>query len=161
MFRLELFHPISVHFPIVLGVLLPFIKIAELATRNIENKKKLSFLFLCLLTLTLITAFISMYLGDMAYDEVRGQICNMAMVDKHEDLSKNFAIILFIVFAIETGSLVLSNTKKSKLFDFARNIIVSLTLVASTYFLVKAAHSGATLVYDHGVAVILNTKDCQ
>ena len=161
MFRLELIHPLSVHFPIVLGVFLPIIKIAELAIKNSENKKKISLLFLCVLTLTLVTAFISMYLGDMAYDEVRGKICNMAMVDKHEDLSKNFAIILFIVFAIETASLVLSDMKKTKRFDLVRNTIVSIALIASTYFLVKTAHSGATLVYDHGVAVIQNTKDCQ
>jgi hypothetical protein len=100
-----------------------------------------------------------MYLGDMAFDELKGKICKISLVDLHEDYSRYFVFSLFFLFLINTMEIVFHD--KLKLSSQIKILVNLIFLLPIVFYLFKTAHSGANLVYDHGVAVLNSIKNCQ
>lgn len=159
--RSELFHPLSVHFPIALVVLFFGLKIFGYFVRKEEQKNDLKKFNFVVLTLSLVSVFISIYLGDMAFEVVRSNLCQIGKVDQHEELSKLLALTLFVTLTIETLVLVFESKIKDRNIYKLKEIFTLLLSIVALAFLFQTSHSGAMLVYEQGAGVLNHTKSCQ
>ena len=94
---------------------------------------------------------LSLFLGDMALETVRPQVCDFAAVNRHED-SAYITLYLFVVVAILDTVQLASNIEKHR----KRQILVVLMFIFSslaTFHLGRTGHQGAMLVYEQGLAV--------
>lgn len=148
MLRAELLHPAFIHFPIVFLFLLPIFKGLSLGVK--QKQKEFRYLYLASLCLGLITYFISIYLGDIALDAVKEDVCQFQRVHQHEDMAY-YCLFSFL------GALVLELLIESKKIPLIKllNCLCLLVLLIGNYLLIKTAHLGGQLVYDHGIG----TKD--
>lgn len=154
--RTELYHPISVHFPIVLAFLLVMLKIFLGFIRDKKLKDFTFQIYLGGICLTLVFSMISIYLGDMAYEAIKSTFCAHQVVTLHDDYSK-----LFMVF---TGGWLLAEvafyyfTSKVSLVKYTKllNVFSFIVIFLAAFYLYKTAHSGAELVYKYGAAVVTN-----
>ncbi len=161
--RTELFHPLSVHFPIAFIVLFIVIKIATLFVKDEIVKKIGNFFYQASLITSLILTGASLYLGDSAAEIVKNKICQMSKIDQHEDFSKLLLLVLILLLAVEILFTFLKDHWKNANLKTIRILHVFLVLIlffATGFFLFKTAHTGAALVYEQGAAVLNHPKNC-
>lgn len=152
--RTEVWHPLTVHFPIVLlmiGALSFYISLFLKSNREWQIASAL------LLFSGVIASWVSVWTGDLADGIVARKICDPTILKEHE----NAAITASWIFSFSV-LLVASQWSRHVLF-FRRYIrIISIPLIAiGLYFLLKAGHSGASLVYEQGAGVLGHPTDCQ
>lgn len=161
MFRSELIHPISVHFPIVLVTLILVFKLAYFFIKDEVFKKNIHQLYFVFLVGSIVATFISIYLGDMAFDLIRSNLCKLGPVDSHEDFSKLLALTLFLIMLFETIFIVIKEKIKDVIWFKAKELTVLILLIFVAINLFQTAHSGAMLVYELGAGVLNHPKNCQ
>lgn len=143
--KAEHLHPLTVHLPLGLLTLIPFCLIALLFTKS-KNHESLKFCIHGLFIVGLSSLGMSTFLGDMAFDEVRKNLCSISAVYAHEEAAYYalsvylFSYILFLLF----------EAKKLKIALFAAFCIS----IGASYFLIQTGHSGAMLVYEQGAGVL-------
>lgn len=152
MIRQELYHPLISHFPIVIIILALVSKILEI---TFKEKREFSFLTKGLLYTAPLFMIFSIYTGDTAFDIVKSELCELALVYSHEESGKITLILLMITIFLE----VLTEIKQFAKFSFIRYLAL-LSLFVTVLSVAKTAHLGAELVYDHGAAVKLSKKEC-
>lgn len=151
--RAEVWHPLSVHFPIaLLLVALPFKIIALFNNRELWHKGGSILLFLGTLG-----AWIAIYTGDMAYKEVSRTLCDPTILKDHE----HSAYILSWIFlaAVLVDIIAWLELIPVKII-FLQLLVVILSLVGSG-FLIYVGHNGAELVYQQGAGVYHPSENCQ
>lgn len=137
-------HPLVVHFPIVLAVLIPFAMIiAALMSKNSENPKTLWTAVVVLSVLLSTTAFISMQLGEQDEEVVEKVVAETA-IENHEEWGEKFAWATLAPLFI-SGLLVIKNNSFLKAAAIASSLLV-LGLGVQT------GHTGGELVYKHNAA---------
>lgn len=139
-------HPAVVHFPIVLGMLLPLVAVASLvaARKGVATRKA----WLPTLALAVGLAFSSgaaLQTGE-SEEEVVERVVAESVIHEHEDAAE-----LFLWLSV--GTMVLSGF--GMVSGVAGNVLrivtvaASLAVVATGY---QAGHTGGALVYQHGAA---------
>lgn len=150
MIRDELLHPAISHFPIACLSLSLLVFVAYLMTKKTPLKTIFEFLLFTGSALILPTLF----LGDMALDIVKPELCSLIEASKHEIWGE-----YTLVFAILTSAIWLSQNFLKR----GHTIIKYLTLfslITCNYWLFKTAHEGGELVYDLGAAVKIDKNKC-
>lgn len=139
------FHPMLVHFPIVLTAIMPALLIALLV---VERKRwatsKIWFLALGLSALNSIITFWAMRAGEHD-EELVEKIVRESLIDAHAEWGEWVLWMGITVFVCLFASMIFKKIKLIKVLP----IIMSL---AAIFPVVQAGHSGGELVYKHGAA---------
>ncbi|EQC48438.1 hypothetical protein M899_1861 [Bacteriovorax sp. BSW11_IV] len=146
--RAELLHPLTVHLPLGLIILIPFALLGIcFATKKSKEKtnEALKFSTHALYIIGLFTFAMSTFLGDMAFDEVKKNLCQIGHVYSHEE----YAYTTLVIFLVSHLSYIIFEVKHNLLLLYSATVIS----FAGTYYLIQTGHSGAMLVYEQGAAV--------
>lgn len=148
--REELLHPLIAHFPIACLILSFFTKAAQLIVmkkyeqlgQNIQFMTRFLLYFGCAMLLPTI------FLGDMAFDIVKPELCNTVLAYQHDELAEiTLAIFVFGIF-LEIG------TQFKHKFLLPLNIAVLIVMGFGNYYLLETSHLGGKLVYEQGAGLI-------
>ncbi|WP_017733588.1 DUF2231 domain-containing protein [Nafulsella turpanensis] len=154
--RTEVWHPLSVHFPIVLLVVATLAYIVSLFLKR-ERQDFWYQMAKILLIGGVAAAWIGIYTGDMADGIVSRKICDPTVLKDHE----NSAYTSSIIFSIALGLQIVLDLKWwEKLKKIGKLAVVVLLVVGSGY-LMYAGHLGATVVYQQGGGVYHPSGDCR
>ncbi|MCH4822789.1 hypothetical protein ML462_06355 [Gramella lutea] len=149
--RTEVFHPLSVHFPIVLLLFATIFKIIGLW--SYKTTWDLGGRFL--LIFGVIGVWISIYTGDLADGIVSRQLCDPTVLKDHENFAYITAWIFTVALIVEIISLY---------FELIRTRILAflmvLTLIVGSLLLFYVGHLGAELVYQQAAGVNVPSEDC-
>ena len=152
--RTEVFHPLSVHFPIALLITAFVFKLIA-----IKFHKEVWHLGGSILLISgTVGVWIAIYTGNLADGIVSRQICDPTILKEHQ----NMAYLTAWIFTA-SGVIDLSLFWKNSILYQKRRLIkisnVLLLAVASTV-LIYVGHLGATLVYQQGAGVYRTSADC-
>ena len=153
--RLELIHPMLVHFPIALlitGVAVRFMALWA------DKRPALSFLLTSawmILTLGVLTAWTAVIAGEIARDIVAPTLENIKELDEHREHAYITAIGFTLGLFMDWARVYLVKKKKKKgwLTKKGLAIVVWLLYLFSLTNLIITASYGAVLVYEEGAAV--------
>lgn len=151
--RMEIWHPLSVHLPVAALIIATVLLIvAKIIKRN--SWKEVSYVLLILGTLG---AWLAVYTGHLADDTISREICDPTILETHEFNS-------YIVAWLFTAASVLAIADMAgflrKLQKWVFGAIVALMLVGSG-FLVYSGHLGAKLVYQQAAGVYQPSENCE
>jgi len=149
--RTEVFHPLSVHFPIVLLLMATLFKIIGLWSSKItwDHGGRL------MLFLGVIGVWISIYTGDLADGIVSRQLCDPTVLKEHENFAYTTAWIFTIALVIELLMRYMDILKTR-----ITSVILVLLMLAGTGTLMYVGHLGAELVYQQAAGVNIPSEDC-
>lgn len=149
--RTEVFHPLSVHFPIVLLLMATLFKFIGLWSSKItwDHGGRL------MLFLGVIGVWISIYTGDLADGIVSRQLCDPTVLKEHENLAYTTAWIFSIALVIELLMRYIDIIKTK-----ITSIFLVLLMIAGTGILMYVGHLGAELVYQQAAGVNIPSEDC-
>jgi len=150
--RTEVWHPLSVHFPIALLLIATLFKCFAVFSKAKTWKNAGSFL----LYLGTIGAWISIYTGDMADGIVSRELCDPTVLKDHE----NAAWTVVWLFSIASVIDLLRITRIIKLKSNLIKVVAVLLMLVGSGFLVYTGHLGAKLVYQQGAGVYQPSEDC-
>ena len=150
--RTEVWHPLTVHFPIALLLVATLFKFLTLFSKSKtwENAGSL------LLYIGTIGAWLAIFTGVLADGIVARELCDPTVLKAHE----NFAWILAWLFSLSTlidiGRILKLIPLKTKII----NILTFSIMVIGSGYLMYAGHLGAKLVYQQGAGVYHPTENC-
>ncbi|TDN87264.1 putative membrane protein [Salegentibacter sp. 24] len=152
--RTEVFHPLSVHFPIALLLVAFLFKLVALGYPKEVWKQGGTIL----LVLGTIGIWIAIYTGNLADGIVSRKICDPTVLKDHQNMA-------YVTAWLYTASLLLDLLKFSKLRIFKTKVkflsyICILTLAIGSGYLMYVGHLGARLVYQQGAGVYHPSQDC-
>jgi uncharacterized membrane protein len=151
--RTEVWHPLSVHFPVALLLVASLFKIIALFIDGELWNRGGSIL----LYLGTIGAWVSVYTGDMADGTVSRTLCDPTILKDHENAAYITGWIFSAAILVDVVAWIdLIAIKRV----FLQLLMVILLLVGSGY-LIYVGHTGASLVYQQGAGVYKPTEDCQ
>lgn len=141
--REELFHPLFAHFPIVLLSMSPLIYALRFFPKVEQPFAIVGFRFF--IYGGLFSLGISLLLGEVAINSLESQVNSLQLFYDHEDFAY-YSLYCFTLGAI------LDHISSLK-WKVGLQAICLVSLLTGLVFLIRTAHFGAQLVYDHGVAV--------
>ncbi|GAA4646945.1 hypothetical protein GCM10023115_49070 [Pontixanthobacter gangjinensis] len=149
--RTEVFHPLSVHFPIVLLLMASLFKLIGLWSSRITWDHGGRFL----LILGVIGVWLSIYTGNLADGIVSRQLCDPTVLKEHENFAYTTAWIFTIALLIDilTRYIDLIKTRIT-------GIILVILMLAGSASLAYVGHLGAELVYQQAAGVNVPSGDC-
>lgn len=151
--RTEVYHALSVHFPIaflLLGTLLKLIAV-------FVKREFLSTSGSLLLYLGTVTAWIAIYTGDLADGRVSRSICDPTVLKSHE----NTAYYLTYVFTVASILDLAILSKKLTRFKRVATVTVAILMFIGSGLLVYMGDLGASLVYQQAAGVSVPSEDCK
>jgi uncharacterized membrane protein len=153
--RTEVWHPLTVHFPIALLTFATLVRLfaqfLKPASANFWQKAG-SFL---LYTGTL-AAWLSLFTGDMADGVVSRKLCDPTVLKDHERYSELMTYLFTAAALIDVSQRLQILKFKPRLLQFT----VLLLLLAGTALLTYAGHLGAKIVYQQAGGVHVPTSNC-
>lgn len=153
--RTEVWHPLSVHFPISLLLIALLFKVIALITTDLTWNKAGS----ALLLLGILGAWIAIYTGDLADGIVSRKICDPTVLKAHENASYTLAWLFTIASLLDVAQFRL--VKISRIYKKVLKLIVLTLMLIGSGFLIYSGHLGATLVYQQGAGVYTPSGDCK
>jgi len=152
-YRSETYHPVTVHWPIVLltiGSL--FYIIGYFKNNYLLPAGKV------LIYIGTTGAWISIYTGNLADGIVSRELCDPTILKTHE----NFAYYTAYIFSmIVVSNLLLHFFKLKKKLNNMIHWLLMIFMVAGIAILVYASHLGGSLVYDQAAGVTVPSSDCR
>ena len=145
MFDLPL-HPIVVHFPIVLGSLLPVVALALWwVIKKGQWTPKVWALVSAMALVYSLSAVAAVQLGEADEEKVE-KVVSERVIEEHEEAAELIPWIAGALFLVSLGGFTVKYQKQARL------ALIVLSLVAVVP-LINAGHTGGELVYQHGAAV--------
>jgi len=156
--RTELWHPMVVHFPIVLLLGAAALRIISLF---LVEEKKAFFKNTSRLSLYIgvITAWIAIYTGSLADGIVVRELCDPTVLEDHENAAFTLGYIFTAAVLFDALDFIPRNKFSFLKKPFKEWIVIGL-LLTGTVYLGYTAHLGASLVYQQGAAVYQPTENC-
>lgn len=154
--RTEVWHPLSVHFPIAVLLLATIAKSIALFVQG-DQKSFWQKVGSYLLYLGFVTAWLAIYTGDLADGIVSRNLCDPTVLKDHEIAAFNVTYF----FSAATVVNMMLGFKLIKIWPKALlyALVVILMLIGSGY-LTYAAHLGARVVYEQAGGVTVPAADC-
>jgi len=152
--RTEVFHPLSVHFPIALLLVAFLFKLIALGSSK-EVWKQGGTILLVLGTLGI---WIAIYTGNLADGIISRRICDPTVLKDHQNMA-------YVTAWLFSASLVLDLLKFTKIKIITNKLkllsfFCILTLAIGSGYLMYVGHLGAKLVYQQGAGVYQPSEDC-
>lgn len=155
--RSELWHPMIVHFPIVLllgAALLRLLShfMSDEKHSFLKKSSRLSLWF------GVLTAWLAIYTGSLADSIVVRDLCDPTVLEDHE----NAAFTIGVLFTVAAFSDLVAESffiQKILIQKIVEWVIILLLVIGSGY-VGYTAHLGASLVYQQGAAVYVPSKGC-
>lgn len=155
-FRPEVWHPLTVHFPIALLPLATITMLISFFVRETAQRHWRIAGSLLLFAGTLLS-WVTLRTGDIADGVVARKICDPTILKDHEIAGETMTYLF-------TGAAVLCVVLLTRLLkEKFRTLIffaAVLLMLIGTGYLVRTGHLGATLVYDQGAGVRNHSVDC-
>lgn len=155
--RTEVWHALSVHFPIALLLFSTLSLLISLFLRN-ERAQVWRYAANGLLYAGTIAAWISVYTGDQADGIVARKLCDPTVLKDHE-IAGMATAYLFTAAAVLSVTVFTIN-RIHFLHKIVSILIVVLSITGSAC-LVYTGHLGASLVYEQGAGVKGHEVDCE
>jgi uncharacterized membrane protein len=155
MWRTELWHPLSVHFPIALLTLAALCGIAFLIFSKRTFAPYLRFTTSLLLLTGVALFWVAYYTGDQAYEVVVRTICDPSVLKDHLFWANVSGYTFSAAAVIETGRRFIPGTLRR-----LSTVVTILLLTAGTVTISYAGHLGATVVYQQAGGVYVPSGDC-
>jgi uncharacterized membrane protein len=150
--RAEVWHPLSVHFPIALLLIATLFKCFSIFSKSKTWETAGSFL----LYAGTIGAWISIFTGDMADGIVSRELCDPTVLKDHQNAAWTLVWLFSIASVIDIIRITNIVSLKPK---FIKVVVVLLMLIGSG-FLMYTGHLGAKLVYQQGAGVYHPSENC-
>lgn len=155
MWQTELWHPVIVHLPIVTLLLASMAGLFQYIIRDAAWKLFTTQMIKVMLFLGVVSGWIGIYSGQLAYNiEVR-KICDPKALQQHQWWS----YVSLIIFSVALIGLFLNSIYKTRLETVLKTTITFL-LVSGGIALMYAGHLGAAVVYQQGAGVHKPKDDC-
>jgi len=154
--RTELWHPVTVHFPIALLLAATLFLLISFFVRQ-ESKKLFQNGAFMVLVLGAIGAWVSLYTGDLADGIVARKLCDPTVLKDHELASKTMTYLFTAAALIHISFFF--NLLGSRMKQISLYVIFVFMLVGSV-FLIRTGHLGASIVYQQGAGVHNHSVDC-
>lgn len=152
--RTEVFHPLSVHFPIaLLFVAFLFKSIAVWSSRETWHLGGSILLFLGVTGL-----WIAVYTGNLADGIVSRKICDPTILKEHQNLSYTTSWIFTSMLVVDIFRRIFKKFTENK--ERLVNLLLAFGMLVGVGFLGYTGHLGATLVYQQGAGVYTPSSDC-
>lgn len=145
--RIELLHPMMVHFPIALLLLGAALRIISAFIRS-PFFFRLSW---AVLILGIGSSWIAVYLGDLAADIVRPTLCDPGALHTHISWGKKTATFFSVVFLLDLIGAEIA--RRRPIFRLAWTLGVGFLFALAAAALLTTAYFGGQLVYEQGAAV--------
>lgn len=163
MIQEELIHPMISHFSIACLILIFFTKLAQIF--HLEKSKmrqhQLQFTHHFLLFIGSLMLIPTLFLGDMAFDIVKKNLCYLTEAYQHEEMAHQCLYIFIFIMILELGfkiDLITSCLSKNSYMKYYHFIIL-IFIILGNYYLIKTAHLGSNLVYKQGAGVQREFKE--
>jgi uncharacterized membrane protein len=153
--RTEVWHPLTVHFPIALLTFATLTKLVALFLKPASAdfwQKAGSFL----LYAGTLAAWLSLFTGDIADGVVSRQICDPTMLKDHERFAELLTYIFTAAALLDVALLCGLLKYKSRLLQ----LLVILLMLVGTGFLAYSGHLGAQVVYQQAGGVYVPSGNC-
>ena len=139
-------HPLVVHFPIVLAMLLPISAgVALWAVRKGATPRKAWTVPLALAVAVTLSAWVSTQTGESQEDRVERVVARGAL-HGHEEAAERFLVLSGVLVLVAAGGLARGTIGRAARYVAAAGTL-GLVVAAA-----QVGHSGGTLVYRHGAA---------
>ncbi|WPP50740.1 DUF2231 domain-containing protein [Catalinimonas niigatensis] len=155
MWRTELWHPLSVHFPIAILSLAAVIGMAYLLFKKKDCAPYLRFTLSLLLWCGVVLFWIAFYTGQEAYSVVVRQICDPRVLKSHLFWAY-IAGTSFSLAALLDVMVRLVSLKFKSWITFGAIVLMLGGTICITY----VGHLGARLVYQQAAGVYQPSEDC-
>jgi uncharacterized membrane protein len=154
--RTEVWHALSVHFPITLII---FSTLTMLVSLFLTGGKRDYWRYAAsgLLFAGCLTSWVAVYTGNLADGVVARKICDPTILKDHEITART------MTYLVTLASIICITQYLKVLTPGFRKIAYWLTIVVmliGSVYLIRAGHLGASLVYEQGAAVKNHSVDC-
>lgn len=153
--RTEVWHPLSVHFPIALLLIATMAKLVAVFLRA-GSAAFWHRAGAYLLYAGCLGAWLAIYTGDLADGIVARKLCDPTVLKDHE----NAAYYLAYLFSAATVLDLALRQNLIKIQTKAVQIIIVFLMIAGSGFLIYAGHLGASVVYEQAGGVLVPPADC-
>ncbi|VAX32230.1 hypothetical protein MNBD_NITROSPINAE05-833 [hydrothermal vent metagenome] len=144
MFDLPL-HPIAVHFPIVLGIILPVVALAVWWAIRKDYLQQKAWVLVVFLALAYgVSSFVAVELGEDDEDKVE-KVVSEKVFEEHEEAGELIPWVASGLFLISLAGFLPKNSNRMRL----ALVVLSLAAVIP---LANTGHTGGKLVYQYGAA---------
>lgn len=158
MWRVELFHPLIVHFPIALLVVGSCLWLLGRAWRSPARTEL--FLLpagrLLLITGTLL-AWLAVYTGTLADARVARFLCDPTVLKSHENLAYTISTVFSVAVGVDLASML---KKWPRQLVWPAALVVGALLTAGVLGISYVGHLGARTVYQQAAGVYQPTAAC-
>ena len=156
LWREEVWHPLSVHLPIVTLLLASIAVIISLFVK----KNKVYHLFFeqmifVMLIIGVISGWIAIYTGEWAYSVEVRKICDPKVLQEHQWWSYTTMIVYSVALMLKLIPVFLS----FKYVPILKPVYLLLLIIA-LFGLLYTGHLGASLVYQQGAGIYKPSADC-
>ena len=139
-------HPLVVHFPVVLSVLLPISALVALwAIRKGTTSRKAWALPLAMAAALTMSAWVATETGEKEEDRVE-QVVAGRVIHEHEEAGERFLVLSGVLVLVAAAGLL------PRTMGRAARILTTAGAVGLVGAAVQVGHSGGELVYRHGAA---------
>ena len=150
---IQTWHPLTVHFPIAFLLLSGILSLYLL----IKYSSPLAKFNLGLMGLGILTAFLSLYTGDIEDGKVSRTLCDPTVLKTHENYAY-YMIWCYVTLFIFWMAKLYSRLRKYKAI---MTFFIVLSSIAGLGTLVYTGHLGASLVYEQAAGVEFPTENCE
>jgi uncharacterized membrane protein len=147
------FHPLIVHFPIVLSVILPVAAILALLADRFRKERKYWAAVVLIHALLLGSGYLALQAGERDEERVEKVLASEAPLETHSDKAE------FFVGATGLSLLVTALGLVSGPIGMSGRVLGSLASLLLLFLGFQVGHTGGELIYKHGAAAAFATDN--